>query len=421
MAFKSLKRLFLATLLASSSFGFEIKQGQQDVMAGLKLQIFAQKDGAITTKDHSSTNFSVQNARIYLMGRLNKIVEFGANFDFSDNNLIPPDGTARAHTGMHKSVVKDAYINLRFSRAFNIMTGLFMDPYSRISLTDSYYTIIPTMEGIGTINSAIMDGYLKGPMFVNPFTPLDIGSDIQNGYRDMGIVLWGSKFHSAIKYYVDIANGRYDYELSQNNITSPSLKYGFRIELSPTFLGFSNNEGYMDEDTYFGHKNILALGIAYEQDKFTNQSGSTNSKSFDTDLLFEKKFKSIVPNLQIGYSNTTGLPYGMKLTNYTVKAPIKATGYYLQTALLYDKYVGIGKPSLAFRYETDENTNNYQNKAKINRLSIFAIYYINSESAKISLGADFINPDSNLVYDTANGQTTLKNYWDYTLALQTMF
>ena len=419
MASKSLKTLFLIALTVSS-YGFEIKQGQQDVMAGLKLQIFAQKDGAVTTNDHSSTNFSIQNARIYFMGKLNKIVEFGANFDFSDNTLISPDGSARAHTGMHQSVVKDAYINFRFSKSFNIMAGLFMDPYSRISLTDSYYTIIPTMEGIGTINSAIMNS-LKGPMFVNPFTPLDIGSDIQNGYRDMGIALWGSKFDSALKYYVDVANGRYDYELSDGNITSPSLKYGFRIELSPTFLGFSNNEGYMDEDTYFGHKNILTLGIAYEQDRFTNQSGSTTSKSFDTDILFEKKFKRFVPNLQIGYSNTTDLPSGMKLMSYTVKAPIKATGYYIQTALLYDKYIGFGKPSIALRYETDENTNNYQNKAKINRLSIFAIYYINEESAKVSLGADFINPDSNLIYDTANGNAKLKDYWDYTLALQTMF
>ncbi len=413
--------ILLPVFLTGISFGFEIKNGQQDVMAGLKLQIFAQKDGAITTTQNSSTNFSIQNARIYFMGKINKIVELGANFDFSDNNVLSPDNTARAHTGMSHTIVKDAYINFHFSKALNLMTGLFMDPYSRISLTDSYYTIVPTMEGIGSINNAIMNGGLKGHMFVNPFTPLTIGSDIQNGYRDMGIALWGSKFHSALKYYFDIANGRYDYELSDGNITSPSLKYGFRFELSPTFLGFSNNEGFMDEDTYFGHKNVLALGIAYEQDKFTNQSGSTNSKSFGTDLLFEKKFENLVPNLQIGYSNTTDLPNGMSLSKYTVGAPIKATGYYVQTALLYDKYIFIGKPSVALRYESDENTNNYQNKAKVNRLSIFAIYYIDGESAKVSLGADFINPDSNIVYDTANGNTKLKNYWDYTLALQTMF
>ena len=155
--------------------------------------------------------------------------------------------------------------------------------------------------------------------------------------------------------------------------------------------------------------------------KFKNQSGSTNTKSFDTDLLIEKKFNSLVPNFQMGYSNTTDLPYGMSFSQYTIKAPIKATGYYIQTAILYDKYIGIGKPSLALRYETDKNTNNYSNKAKINRLSIFGIYYINGESAKISLGEDFINPNSNLIYDTENNQTTLKNYWDYTLALQTMF
>ncbi|MGC8678051.1 MAG: porin, partial [Hydrogenobaculum sp.] len=124
---RSLVSVMRGSSLASYSFGFEIKRGQQDVIAGLKLQISAQKDGAITTTDHSSTNFSVQNARIYFMGKLNKIVEFGANFDFSDNTTIPPDGTARAHTSMHQTVVKDAYINLRFSKAFNIMTGLFMN------------------------------------------------------------------------------------------------------------------------------------------------------------------------------------------------------------------------------------------------------------------------------------------------------
>ena len=100
----------------------------------------------------------------------------------------------------------------------------------------------------------------------------------------------------------------------------------------------------------------------------------------------------------------------MSVSQYNIKVSIKATGYYIQTATLYDKYIDIGKPSLALRYETDENTNNYNysNKAKIHRLSIFAIYYINGESAKISLGADFINLNSNLIYDTENDQTTLK-------------
>lgn len=359
------------------------------------------------------------------MGKLNKIIEFGTNLDFSDNNAISPDNTARAHTGMKYSIVKDAYINFHFSKALNLMTGLFMDPYSRISLTDSYYTIIPTMEGIPSINNVIMSS-LKGPMFVNPFTPLDLGSDIQNGYRDLGVALWGSKFHSAVKYYIDIANGRYDYELSNNNITSPSLKYGFRIELSPTFFGFSNNEGYMDEDTYFGKKNIMVLGLSYETQTFTNNTGSINSKSFGADFLFEKKLKNFVPNMQIGYSNMADLPQGMSLSSYKVGAPENANGYYIQTALLYNKYIGIGKPSIALRYETDTDSNVYKLNnnyvdAKVHRFSMFFIYYINKESAKISLGADFINPDSNLIYATQNGDIYLKNYWDYTLALQTMF
>ena len=428
MDFKNIKMpAFLVGLLLSNSvFAFDVKLNNENLMWGLKLQIFAQNDGAITNTQSNSTNFSVNNARIYFMGKLNNLIEFGTNFDFSDNDLIPPDLTARAHTGIKQSIVKDAYINFHFSKAFNIMSGLFMDPYSRINLTDGYYTIIPTMEGIGSINTLIANNVLKGPMFVNPFVPLSIGSDIQNGYRDMGIAIWGSTFNSALKYYADIGNGRYDYELSDGNITSPHLKYGFRIELSPTFLGFSNNEGYMDEDTYFGKKNIMTLGIAYEQQQFQNSTGSDNSKSFDIDFLFEKKLRDFVPNLQLGYSNISDLPQGMSLTKYYIGAPEKATGYYMQGAILYDKYIGIGKPSFAIRYETDKNSNVYKLNnlyvdAKVNRLSMFFIYYINKESAKISLGADFINPNSNLIQATKNNDTYLKNYWDYTLALQTMF
>jgi len=47
--------------------------------------------------------------------------------------------------------------------------------------------------------------------------------------------------------------------------------------------------------------------------------------------------------------------------------------------------------------------------------------FSNNEDAKVSFGADFINPDSNLIYDTANGDAKLKNSCDYKLALQTMF
>ncbi|HEM55392.1 MAG TPA: hypothetical protein ENO30_01370, partial [Thermodesulfobium narugense] len=45
---------------------------------GLELQIWAQDNGPRTTTDHSSANFSVNNARVYFSGQVNPMVQFGA-------------------------------------------------------------------------------------------------------------------------------------------------------------------------------------------------------------------------------------------------------------------------------------------------------------------------------------------------------
>jgi len=55
---------------------------------GLKLAIWAQNNGAVTTNDHSSTNFSVENARLYFSGQINPMVQFGSNIDFADNKHL---------------------------------------------------------------------------------------------------------------------------------------------------------------------------------------------------------------------------------------------------------------------------------------------------------------------------------------------
>jgi len=44
--------------------------------------------------------FSIENARLYFSGQINPVVQFGANVDFSDNNVLIPDGSARSHDKM---------------------------------------------------------------------------------------------------------------------------------------------------------------------------------------------------------------------------------------------------------------------------------------------------------------------------------
>jgi len=239
-------------------------------------------------------------------------------------------------------------------------------------------------------------------------------------------------------------NGKYDYEAGLNG--NNNLKYGFRIEFTPTMLGYKGTPGYVDEDTFLGKQNTLTFGFAYQQQKIecgTNAtngqsfcppafggytgSTSTTAKAYTFDVLWEQKFGDFVPNFQAAWLDQKDLGYAQAGKSGPVAQP-EAEGYYLQTQLLYDRYVGIGKPALVLRYEDDENKNYYANPngsgfvdAKVSMTDIFFNYYIDGENANISLGAQIVNPNGALKTATANGNNQLKNFTDWTLALRTVF
>lgn len=425
---------------------------------GLKLSIWAQENGKITTNDQTSTNFSIENARLYLIGQINHHIQFGTNIDFSDNNLTNPDGSARAHDKMKYTIVKDAFINFKVKKYFQITTGLFLDPWSRIPLEDLYSFIVPLEDynpGVSEIN---VDGdrLLASPNqpnlnyiyhekknlyefkpFIKPIVPLTFGSDVGNAFRDTGIAIWGDiAKHTMLKYYLIVGNGRYDYQSGYNS--NSHLKYGFRLEFTPTFLGYKGMPDYVDKDTFLGKRKTLTFSIAYQQqaldcsDISTNPicdgvSQSTTARAYTFDILWEQKFRNIVPNIQLAYMNQKNL--GFSKTQDNIISNPESIGYYIQTQLLYDKFIGIGKPAIVLRYEEDENKNYYLNpsnensfiNAKIGMYDIFLNYYIDGELANVSIGAQVVNPNANTIYATSNGSNTLKAFTDYSLIFRTVF
>jgi len=417
---------------------------------GLKLAIWAQNNGKVTTNDQNSTNFTVENARLYFSGQINPIVQFGSNIDFADNTTLAPDGSARAHGGIQHTIVKDAFINFKFVPQAQVMAGLFLDPWSRVALGDLYSFIVPLENfnpGISEIN---VDGgkllgstdILNSKPFINPLVPFTFGSDVGNSFRDLGIALWGDIGKDAmIKYYLMAGNGKYDYEIGKNG--KNNLKYGFRIEFTPTMLGYKGTPGYVDEDTFLGKQNTLTFAFAYQQQKIdcsplssdnptpggcgsvSGAPSSTTAKAYTFDVLWEQKFGDFVPNFQAAFLDQKDLGYAQAGKLGPIAQP-EAQGYYLQTQLLYDRYVGIGKPALVLRYENDENKNYYYVgnsfvTGKVSITDIFFNYYIDGENANISLGAQIVSPNSDLKNATANNGNQLKSFTDYTLALRTVF
>jgi hypothetical protein len=229
-----------------------------------------------------------------------------------------------------------------------------------------------------------------------------------------------------LKYYLFAANGAYDYQAGLNS--EGNLKWGARVEFTPTMLGYKNSSGFVDQDTFLGALNNLTIGLGYEQQKYDYSNGSLTPKYYDVDANWEQKFGTFVPQIQLGWAEKRDLMPG-------VGDNVKSDGYYVQLAALYDQVVGLGKPGIAFRWEDSQvdNTGAFYTggpslngqSAKINRYSIFVNYYIAGEAAKLSLGADIVDPDSTLkgatITTTSGSTTNLKDFADFTLALQTEF
>uniref|UniRef100_A0A7C2VB76 Porin n=1 Tax=Hydrogenobacter sp. TaxID=2152829 RepID=A0A7C2VB76_9AQUI len=357
---------------------------------GLKLQIWAQRLGKTTPGGQDFTDFSINNARIYFSGQVNKFVQFGANLDFA---LYLGSGGRTKHGGTGQSRVNDAFINLKLMDEFQVMAGLYRLPFSRAALTDSYTYVIHTGYGYST----------RG----NLFTPFTIGSVYQNGYRDAGLTFWGNIMDGLIKYQIGVFDGRWDHVNNNNNLgTKDNLAFAGRIQFTPTMLGFKGEKGFTLADTYLGKQNVLSIGLGYNTQKWDDGIGnSATAKAWTVDAMWEQKFGDIVPNLQLGYQDRKDMPAA------TLPGKVKDRAYYVQGQLLFDQVVGLGKPALAIRYEKlDDRT--AANK-DTNRTGVFLNYYIKGQDAKIQLGADVVS--------LKNKASNEKNYTDWTLALQTQF
>ena len=348
---------------------------------GLKLQIWGQRLGKTSPTGRAYTDFSINNARIYFSGQVNKYVQFGANLDLGVHNL----GAGRAtHQGTSYSRANDAFINLKAADELQLMAGLYRLPFSRASLTDSYAYTIPTGYGYS----------IRG----NKFTPFTIGSNIGNGYRDAGITLWGNVADGMFQYRIGVFDGQWDHVNSLG--VKDNLAYSVRVQFTPTMLGYKGEKSWSLRDTYLGKQDVLTIGLGYNAQKWGSGTTSDTAKAWVVDAMWEQKFGIIVPNLQLGYQDRKDMPNNQK-----------DKAYYVQGQLLYDQVVGIGKPALAFRYEKQDDRTSANRDT--NRFAVFVNYYIKGEDAKIQFGADIV--------DLKNPASNEKDYTDWTLALQIQF
>jgi predicted porin len=337
--------------------------------------------------EKSRINFFVPLFNITASGQVNKLVYFSMNAE---------GGSTSATLGQNTIRVRDSFIGLKFADELRVQAGVMRVPFSRVALTSAYVQLFPYTPRTAALR-------------VDP-TDVEAG-DFRS--RDHGIVVWGNVADGLVKYYLGVTDGE-----TINKSTDDSLAYTVRVQFTPVMLGFKPETGYTVSDTYLGRQNVLSIGFGY---RVVGRGGAQrDTKMLTVDALYEQKFGDLVPNLQVGLINKKDAG-GV--------ANRKASQLYIQGGVLFDQMVGFGKPALAVRLEQNKNelpgAPANQDEPKVNRLGVWAHYYIKGQDAKVSLGLDSVRLNSEARNRDCDpdtpGTQRCRNFTDITLQFQTRF
>ena len=340
-----------------------------------------------SASERSRINFYVPLFNITASGHVNKLVYFSMNAEGNSNTATVAD---------NRVLVRDAFIGLKFAEELRVQAGVMRAPFSRAALTSTYVQLFPYTHDYKKI----------GILADNP-TSVEAGLSP----RDHGIVVWGNVADGLVKYYLGITDGA-----SIASPTNDKLAYTIRLQFTPTMLGFKPEAGYTVSDTYLGRQNVLSIGFGYRTVGYNNR----DTKMWTVDMLYEQKFGDLVPNLQVGLINKSDAG-GI--------ADLKVNQLYIQGGVLFDQMMGFGKPALAIRFEQNQNTkaddDSDKDEPRVTKFGVWAHYYIKGQAAKVSLGVDSVNLNSearNRDCDPdTSGTQRCRNFTDITLQFQTQF
>lgn len=326
------------------------------VGAGLRSSFSAVEDGAGRPGDDKfSTDFALNNVRLYINGQIHKYIKFTFNTECEN---CSDDGDIR---------VLDAIAKFEIDPIFNIWGGRTLVPAERQELNGPFYS--------NTFDA-----------FKTPFEPADFGIQGQTGFsagtfgRDDGVVFWGALTpDKRLNYAVGVFDG-----LDGGANQDDNLLYAGR--LSYNFLSVEDNPGYYTSSTYYGKGGdifTIAGAAQYQEDGAGSEADPGNFLGFSGDLLFEKVFANEgVLTLDAEYKN-----YNITdVSNAELRGPDSFAlfeGNSVSGTLLYliPARIGIGQFQPYVRYTQilpDASSDRYEAEGGVN-------YVIDGHNARVSL------------------------------------
>jgi hypothetical protein len=339
-----------AVLLAAQveSAAADVSIPPVSVGVGVQTSFYSCTSGCIyspgtISSGNSVEGFALDSVRLYVNGGVTDQIKLTFNTEYTGSGGQPVPGQPIVNSisgaGNNKVEVMDAIGRFEFNDMFNIWAGRFLPPSDRANLYGPYYANdwAPYADGVADYYPNVAVG------------------------RDNGIAYWGD--FSILKVQAGIFDGE---SLGGSTAVKDPSKLVGALRLTLDF--WDKEKGYYFNGTYYGDKDILALGAAAQ----TQDSKTT----FTIDGLMEKKLSNLgALTIEAEYMKDNGL-----------SSTDPSDGWYALASYLCPVVVGIGKFQLLGKYS--DRTNDATSVTPSNHLKTDEVnlnYIIKEFSARLGL------------------------------------
>ncbi len=288
---RSVEKLALAVMMSSALF--EARAGDvalPPISIGAGVQADFQNQNAQAAGTTASVNrFNLDSMRLYMNGNVTNTAQMTFNTEYTTNNSVQ---------------VLDAIARFEYSDHLHIWAGRFLPPSDRANLYGPYYANdwFPYSDGVADPYPSVYDG------------------------RDNGVAYWGQ--FGRVKVSAGLFDGATATPQTATFAGNKKLLSAFRVMVDL----WDPEPGYYLNGTYYGKKNILALGLAGQhQTSGAALGGTTGGTIYSLDGLLDRKIGNLgVVTLESEYERDTGI------LNHS-------HGWYALAAYLFPKRIGIGR------------------------------------------------------------------------------
>lgn len=300
---------------------------------------FSSVEDAAPDGTSRSQDFSLDSARIYLSGSLNKYIKGMLN-------------TEKDIAGQGFQVI-DANVQVAITPGVTIWAGRFLSPSDRANMAGPYYSL--------------GGGYWSGVASRYGFNGGHIG-------RDDGVAVVGSMMDGKFAYAFGAFEGNTAFQIAPVTLGtrtgSDGLMYAGRLQ----FDFWDAEPGYYGTGNYLGGKDILAIGLAGRSQKNGAYSAIATGdySSYSVDFLLEKK--------GVGPGALSIEAAGYDYDTSDVFLSEQGTAYSAGVGYIFDQKVGWGQLQPFVRYQKFTPDSNVDTK----KYDVGVNYIIDGYNAQVS-------------------------------------